>query len=65
MDADRLQLMLDKHELRELGLTYCRGIDRQDFALVHSHDQTPNPPETEIFWPVTYSALLDARNTAA
>jgi len=37
VDQARLQLMLDKHELRELGETYCRGIDRQDFALVRTH----------------------------
>ncbi len=40
MPRDRVSLMLDKHELHELVLTYCRAIDRQDFALVRTlyHD---------------------------
>jgi hypothetical protein len=40
MSAEALQLMLDRHQLRELALTYSRACDRQDFPLVRSlyHD---------------------------
>lgn len=34
--TDALQDMLDKHRLNELVLTYCRAVDRRDFALVRS-----------------------------
>ena len=30
----RLQALLDKQEIEEVVLRYCRGIDRRDFALV-------------------------------
>ncbi len=32
----RLQALLDKQEIKEVILRYCRGIDRRDFALVRS-----------------------------
>jgi len=36
----RLATLLDKQEIEEVVLRYCRGIDRRDFALVRScyHD---------------------------
>ena len=68
--GDRLQLMLDKHELRELGLTYCRGIDRQDFALVRTlyHDDAIDDhgdmfkggPDEYVAWLPTIMAMWDA-----
>jgi hypothetical protein len=40
MSSDALQAMLDKHQLHELVLTYCRASDRRDFALIRTlyHD---------------------------
>ncbi|WP_370246642.1 nuclear transport factor 2 family protein [Nocardioides sp.] len=32
----RLQHLLDKHEIHELVLLYCRGVDRQDPELLRS-----------------------------
>ena len=32
----RLQALLDKQEIEEVVLRYCRGIDRRDFDLVRS-----------------------------
>jgi hypothetical protein len=68
--SDRMQLMLDKHELRELGLTYCRGIDRQDFALVRTlyHDDAIDDhgdmfkgnPDEYVAWLPTIMAMWDA-----
>jgi ketosteroid isomerase-like protein len=68
--AARLQLMLDKHELRELGETYCRGIDRQDFALVRTlyHDDAIDDhgdmfkgnPDDYVAWLPTIMKMWDA-----
>jgi len=70
MSADRIQLMLDKHELRELGLTYCRAIDRQDFALVRTlyHDDAiddhgdmfKGSPDDYVAWLPKIMAMWDA-----
>ncbi|MDP3966888.1 MAG: nuclear transport factor 2 family protein [Nocardioides sp.] len=41
----RLQGLLDKQEIRELALRYCRGVDRKDPALLRSlytHDGIDN-----------------------
>lgn len=32
----RLEALVDKQEIEEVVLRYCRGIDRRDFALVRS-----------------------------
>ncbi len=32
----RLQALLDKQEIEEVVLRYCRGIDRRDFDLVRA-----------------------------
>ena len=68
--AERLQSMLDKHELRELGETYCRGIDRQDFALVRTlyHDDAIDDhgdmfkggPDEYVAWLPKIMAMWDA-----
>lgn len=68
--GERIQLMLDKHELRELGLTYCRGIDRQDFALVRTlyHDDAIDDhgdmfkggPDEYVAWLPSIMAMWDA-----
>jgi hypothetical protein len=65
-----MQLMLDKHELRELGQTYCRGIDRQDFPLVRGlyHDDAIDDhgdmfkggPDDYVAWLPTIMAMWDA-----
>jgi hypothetical protein len=38
--SDTLQSLIDKQALAELVLTYCRAVDRRDFALLRSlyHD---------------------------
>jgi len=37
MNADpRIQLLLDKQEIHELALLYCRGVDRKDPELLRS-----------------------------
>lgn len=44
----RLQGLLDKQEIRELALRYCRGVDRKDPALLRSlytHDGIDNHGE--------------------
>ncbi|TQK32125.1 nuclear transport factor 2 family protein [Arthrobacter sp. SLBN-53] len=33
---ERLQALIDKDEIRELALRYCRGVDRKDPALLRS-----------------------------
>ncbi|GAY15154.1 nuclear transport factor 2 family protein [Mycobacterium sp. shizuoka-1] len=33
---ERLQSLIDKDEIRELALRYCRGVDRKDPALLRS-----------------------------
>jgi len=68
--SDRMQSMLDKHELRELGLMYCRGIDRQDFALVRTlyHDDAIDDhgdmfkgnPDEYVAWLPSIMAMWDA-----
>jgi len=68
--ADKIQLMLDKHELHELVLTYCRAIDRQDFALVRTlyHDDAiddhgdmfKGSPDDYVAWLPTIMANWDA-----
>jgi ketosteroid isomerase-like protein len=62
--------MLDKHELHELVLTYCRAIDRQDFALVRTlyHDDAiddhgdmfKGSPDEYVAWLPTIMANWDA-----
>src|SRR5882672_2107644 len=34
--AEALQVLIDKSELYDLLQNYCRGVDRQDFALLES-----------------------------
>jgi SnoaL-like domain len=36
VDPARVARMLDHHEIREVLLRYCRGIDRRDYDLVRS-----------------------------
>jgi ketosteroid isomerase-like protein len=70
MTVDRVSLMLDKHELHELVLTYCRAIDRQDFALVRTlyHDDAIDDhgdmfkggPDDYVAWLPTIMANWDA-----
>jgi ketosteroid isomerase-like protein len=70
MTVDRVSLMLDKHELHELALTYCRAIDRQDFALVRTlyHDDAIDDhgdmfkggPDEYVAWLPTIMANWDA-----
>ena len=52
--SDALQDMLDKHQLHELVLTYCRASDRRDFALVRSlyHDDAIDDHGTMFSGPV-------------
>jgi ketosteroid isomerase-like protein len=67
---DKLQIMLDKQELHELVLTYCRAIDRQDFALVRTlyHDDAIDDhgdmfkggPDAYVAWLPTIMRLWDA-----
>jgi hypothetical protein len=40
MFGDPVQILLDKQDLHELVLTYCRAVDRRDYALLRSlyHD---------------------------
>jgi hypothetical protein len=67
---DTLQTMLDKQELHELVLTYCRGIDRQDFALVRTlyHDDAIDDhgdmfkggPDAYVAWLPTIMKMWDA-----
>jgi hypothetical protein len=41
MDEDRLQILWDHHEIRELLATYCHGCDRTDaveMANTYAHD---------------------------
>ncbi len=62
--------MLDKQELHELVLTYCRGIDRQDFALVRTlyHDDAIDDhgdmfkggPDAYVAWLPTIMKMWDA-----
>jgi ketosteroid isomerase-like protein len=70
MTVDRVSLMLDKYELHELVLTYCRAIDRQDFALVRTlyHDDAiddhgdmfKGSPDEYVAWLPTIMANWDA-----
>ena len=34
--SEALQILLDKQQLYELVLNYCRGVDRHDFALLET-----------------------------
>lgn len=36
MESDALRLLLDKQEIYEIALRYCRGLDRLDFELVRT-----------------------------
>ena len=70
MDEARIQRVIDEQELRELVQTYCRGIDRQDFALVRTlyHDNAIDDhgdmfkggPDDYVAWLPTIMANWDA-----
>ena len=67
---DALRDMLDKHQLHELVLTYCRASDRREFALVRSlyHDDAiddhgtmfSGPVDAFIAWLPTAMAQFEA-----